>query len=205
MKDLLISIVVFILVLFTSVFVLNALGASDSTVGGIAFFMFVTYFFLFLGHVREIIKEMNLLYVLSRGSKPGSLIRKIKGLTKRKKQYKKVSSKYESKVSDLFDSTAKVLISNQDTKQNNLKEEINKNKQLIEQYEKDYETKKKDKHNKISALMSQKMELIRKIEVSENSKRKKIDALKKDISDERSIYKDLKSRHKLIAKWVKNR
>ena len=57
----------------------------------------------------------------------------------------------------------------------------------------------------ILELMDAKKELIKKVEASEKSKRQKIDELKKNISEEKNLFKELQSRHTLIAKWVKNR
>ena len=153
----------------------------------------------------EIIKERNPLYTLSRGTKPGSLIRRISNLPSRKKQYQKLSDIYENKARDIVSSSAELLITEQDEKLENLKKAINKNKKIIEKNEIETQKKKKDKENKILELMDAKKELIKKVEGSEKSKRKKIDELKKNISDEKNLYKDLQSRHTLIAKWVKNR
>ena len=199
MKDLLISFVIFFFTLFVATGLLMAIDASNKAVGNVFSGLILIYLYLFFSHLYEMIKEINLLYTLSRGSKPGSsAIRRIKGLASRKKQYQKLSDTYEHKFRDLFNSSAELLITEQNAKQEDFKKEIEKNKKEIKK-------KKNDKNNKIKELEDAKKELIKKVETSEKSKRKKIDILKKDISKEKNIYKELQNRHKLIDKWVKNR
>ena len=205
MKNLFISIViVFFTLLFLVVF-FGAIGASNTTDGLIYFILLLTYFFLFCGHLYEIIKERNPLYTLSRGTKPGSFIGRISSLASRKKQYQKLSDIYENKISEIINSSADLLITEQNSKQKDLQEAIDANKKTIEKNEIEIEKKKKDKDNLILELLDAKKELIKKIEASEESKRKKIDELKKNISEEKNLFKELQSRHTLIAKWVKNR
>ncbi|MBT5863513.1 MAG: hypothetical protein HOH39_03885 [Gammaproteobacteria bacterium] len=205
MKNLFISIVIFVSVSFFLLMILVAIGASAGVVGLVTLVLALIYLYLFCSHLYEIIKERNPLYTLSRGTKPGSLIRRISNLQSRKKQYQKLSDIYENKARDIVSSSAELLITEQDEKLENLKKAINKNKKIIEKNEIETQKKKKDKENKILELMDAKKELIKKVEGSEKSKRKKIDELKKNISDEKNLYKDLQSRHTLIAKWVKNR
>ena len=205
MKNLFISIVIFFFVSFFLLMILLAIGAGDGVIGLVASVLTLIYLYLFCSHLYEIIKERNPLYTLSRGTKPGSLIRRISNLPSRKKQYQKLSDIYENKARDIFNSSAELLITEQDAKQENLKKAIDKNKEIIEKNEIETQKKKKDKENKILELLNTKKELIKKIETSEKSKRKKIDELKKNISGEKNLYKELQSRHKLIAKWVKNR
>ena len=205
MKNLFISIVIFVSVSFFLLMILVAIGASAGVVGLVTLVLALIYLYLFCSHLYEIIKERNPLYTLSRGTKPGSLIRRISNLPSRKKQYQKLSDIYENKARDIVSSSAELLITEQDEKLENLKKAINKNKKIIEKNEIETQKKKKDKENKILELLNTKKELIKKIETSEKSKRKKIDELKKNISDEKNLYKDLQSRHTLIAKWVKNR
>jgi len=205
MKNLFISIVIFVSVSFFLLMILVAIGASAGVVGLVTLVLALIYLYLFCSHLYEIIKERNPLYTLSRGTKPGSLIRRISNLPSRKKQYQKLSDIYENKARDIVSSSAELLITEQDEKLENLKKAINKNKKIIEKNEIETQKKKKDKENKILELMDAKKELIKKVEGSEKSKRKKIDELKKNISDEKNLYKDLQSRHTLIAKWVKNR
>ncbi|MBT6733945.1 MAG: hypothetical protein HOA76_01415 [Gammaproteobacteria bacterium] len=205
MKNLFISIVIFVSVSFFLLMILVAIGASAGVVGLVTLVLALIYLYLFCSHLYEIIKERNPLYTLSRGTKPGSLIRRISNLPSRKKQYQKLSDIYENKARDIVSSSAELLIIEQDEKLENLKKAINKNKKIIEKNEIETQKKKKDKENKILELMDAKKELIKKVEGSEKSKRKKIDELKKNISDEKNLYKDLQSRHTLIAKWVKNR
>jgi hypothetical protein len=205
MKNLFISIVIFVSVSFFLLMILVAIGASAGVVGLVTLVLALIYLYLFCSHLYEIIKERNPLYTLSRGTKPGSLIRRISNLPSRKKQYQKLSDIYENKARDIVSGSAELLITEQDEKLENLKKAINKNKKIIEKNEIETQKKKKDKENKILELMDAKKELIKKVEGSEKSKRKKIDELKKNISDEKNLYKDLQSRHTLIAKWVKNR
>ena len=205
MKNLFISIVIFVSVSFFLLMILVAIGASAGVVGLVTLVLALIYLYLFCSHLYEIIKERNPLYTLSRGTKPGSLIRRISNLPSRKKQYQKLSDIYENRARDIVSSSAELLITEQDEKLENLKKAINKNKKIIEKNEIETQKKKKDKENKILELMDAKKELIKKVEGSEKSKRKKIDELKKNISDEKNLYKDLQSRHTLIAKWVKNR
>ena len=206
MKDLLISFVIFFFTLFVATGLLMAIDASNKAVGNVFSGLILIYLYLFFSHLYEMIKEINLLYTLSRGSKPGSsAIRRIKGLASRKKQYQKLSDAYEHKFRDFFNSSAELLITEQNAKQEDFKKEIEKNKKEIEKNKKEIKKKKKDKDNKILELMDAKKELIKKIETSEKSKRKQIDELKKNISEEKNLYKELQNRHKLIDKWVKNR
>ena len=205
MKNLFISIVIFFFVSFFLLMILLAIGAGDGVVGLVTSVLVLIYLYLFCSHLYEIIKERNPLYTLSRGTKPGSLIRRISNLPSRKEQYQKISDIYENKARDIFNSSAELLITEQDEKLENLKKAIDKNKEIIEKNEIETQKKKKDKENKILELLNTKKELIKKIETSEKSKRKKIDELKKNISEEKNLYKELQSRHKLIAKWVKNR
>lgn len=205
MKNLFISIVIFFFVSFFLLMILLAIGAGDGVVGLVTSVLVLIYLYLFCSHLYEIIKERNPLYTLSRGTKPGSLIRRISTLQSRKKQYQKLSDIYENKARDIFNSSAELLITEQNAKQEDLKKAIDKNKKIIEKNEIETEKKKKDKDNKILELLNTKKELIKKIETSEKSKRKKIDELKKNISEEKNLYKELQTRHKLIAKWVKNR
>lgn len=205
MKNLFISIIIFLLTLFFLTMILSAINASSTTIGGFAFLLIIIYFFLFCGHLYEMIKERDPLYILARGTEPGSLIRRISSLASRKKQYQKFIDIYENKIKEIINSSADLLITKQSTKQKDLKKAMDSNKKIIEKNKIEIEKKKNDKDNKILELMDAKKELIKKIEGSEESKRKKIDELKKNISDEKNLYKDLQSRHTLIAKWVKNR
>ena len=205
MKNLFISVVI---VFFTVMFLVLssvAIGANDAFVGFIVFVLLVTYFFLFCGHLYELIKERNPLYTLSRGTKPGSFIGRISSLASRKKQYQKLSDIYENKIREIINSSADLLITEHNSKQKDLQEAIDANKKTIEKNEIEIEKQKKDKDNMILELMDAKKELIKKVEASEKSKRQKIDELKKNISEEKNLFKDLQSRHTLIAKWVKNR
>ena len=205
MKNLFISIVI---VFFTVMFLVLssvAIGADDAFVGFIVFVLLVTYFFLFCGHLYELIKERDPLYTLSRGTKPGSFIGRISSLASRKKQYQKLSDIYENKIREIINSSADLLITEHNSKQKDLQEAIDANKKTIEKNEIEIEKQKKDKDNMILELMDAKKELIKKVEASEKSKRQKIDELKKNISEEKNLFKDLQSRHTLIAKWVKNR
>jgi len=205
MKNLFISIIIFLLTLFFLTMILSAINAGSTTIGGFAFLLIIIYFFLFCGHLYEMIKERDPLYILARGTEPGSLIRRISSLASRKKQYQKFIDIYENKIKEIINSSADLLITKQSTKQKDLKKAIDSNKKIIEKNKIEIEKKKNDKDNKILELMDAKKELIKKIEGSEESKRKKIDELKKNIADEKNLYKDLQSRHTLIAKWVKNR
>ena len=205
MKNLFISIIIFLLTLFFLTMILSAINAGSTTIGGFAFLLIIIYFFLFCGHLYEMIKERDPLYILARGTEPGSLIRRISSLASRKKQYQKFIDIYENKIKEIINSSADLLITKQSTKQKDLKKALDSNKKIIEKNKIEIEKKKNDKDNKILELMDAKKELIKKIEGSEESKRKKIDELKKNISDEKNLYKDLQSRHTLIAKWVKNR
>ena len=205
MKNLFISVVI---VFFTVMFLVLssvAIGADDAFVGFIVFVLLVTYFFLFCGHLYELIKERDPLYTLSRGTKPGSFIGRISSLASRKKQYQKLSDIYENKIREIINSSADLLITEHNSKQKDLQEAIDANKKTIEKNEIEIEKQKKDKDNMILELMDAKKELIKKVEASEKSKRQKIDELKKNISEEKNLFKDLQSRHTLIAKWVKNR
>lgn len=205
MKNLFISIIIFLLTLFFLTMILSAINAGSTTIGGFAFLLIIIYFFLFCGHLYEMIKERDPLYILARGTEPGSLIRRISSLASRKKQYQKFIDIYENKIKEIINSSADLLITKQSTKQKDLKKAMDSNKKIIEKNKIEIEKKKNDKDNKILELMDAKKELIKKIEGSEESKRKKIDELKKNIADEKNLYKDLQSRHTLIAKWVKNR
>ena len=205
MKNLFISIIIFLLTLFFLTMILSAINAGSTTIGGFAFLLIIIYFFLFCGHLYEMIKERDPLYILARGIEPGSLIRRISSLASRKKQYQKFIDIYENKIKEIINSSADLLITKQSTKQKDLKKALDSNKKIIEKNKIEIEKKKNDKDNKILELMDAKKELIKKVEVSEKSKRKKIDELKQNISDEKNLYKDLQSRHTLIAKWVKNR
>lgn len=205
MKNLFISIIIFLLTLFFLTMILSAINAGSTTIGGFAFLLIIIYFFLFCGHLYEMIKERDPLYILARGTEPGSLIRRISSLASRKKQYQKFIDIYENKIKEIINSSADLLITKHSTKQKDLKKAMDSNKKIIEKNKIEIEKKKNDKDNKILELMDAKKELIKKIEGSEESKRKKIDELKKNISDEKNLYKDLQSRHTLIAKWVKNR
>ena len=205
MKNLFISIVI---VFFTVMFLVLssvAIGAGNAFLGFIVFVLLVTYFFLFCGHLYELIKERNPLYTLSRGTKPGSFIGRISSLASRKKQYQKLSDIYENKIREIINSSADLLITEHYSKQKDLQEAIDANKKTIEKNEIEIEKQKKDKDSMILELMDAKKELIKKVEASEKSKRQKIDELKKNISEEKNLFKDLQSRHTLIAKWVKNR
>ena len=205
MKNLFISIVI---VFFTVMFLVLssvAIGAGNAFLGFIVFVLLVTYFFLFCGHLYELIKERNPLYTLSRGTKPGSFIGRISSLASRKKQYQKLSDIYENKIREIINSSADLLITEHNSKQKDLQEAIDANKKTIEKNEIEIEKQKKDKDSMILELMDAKKELIKKVEASEKSKRQKIDELKKNISEEKNLFKDLQSRHTLIAKWVKNR
>ena len=205
MKNLFISVVI---VFFTVMFLVLssvAIGADDAFVGFIVFVLLVTYFFLFCGHLYELIKERDPLYTLSRGTKPGSFIGRISSLASRKKQYQKLSDIYENKIREIINSSADLLITEHNSKQKDLQEAIDANKKTIEKNEIEIEKQKKDKDSMILELMDAKKELIKKVEASEKSKRQKIDELKKNISEEKNLFKDLQSRHTLIAKWVKNR
>ena len=205
MKNLFISIVI---VFFTVMFLVLssvAIGAGNAFLGFIVFVLLVTYFFLFCGHLYELIKERNPLYTLSRGTKPGSFIGRISSLASRKKQYQKLSDIYENKIREIINSSADLLITEHNSKQKELQQAIDANKKTIEKNEIEIEKQKKDKDNMILELMDAKKELIKKVEASEKSKRQKIDELKKNISEEKNLFKDLQSRHTLIAKWVKNR
>ena len=205
MKNLFISIIIFLLTLFFLTMILSAINAGSTMIGGFAFLLIIIYFFLFCGHLYEMIKERDPLYILARGTEPGSLIRRISSLASRKKQYQKFIDIYENKIKEIINSSADLLITKQSTKQKDLKKALDSNKKIIEKNKIEIEKKKNDKDNKILELMDAKKELIKKVEVSEKSKRKKIDELKQNISDEKNLYKDLQSRHTLIAKWVKNR
>ena len=205
MKNLFISIIIFLLTLFFLTMILSAINAGSTTIGGFAFLLIIIYFFLFCGHLYEMIKERDPLYILARGTEPGSLIRRISSLASRKKQYQKFIDIYENNIKEIINSSADLLITKQSTKQKDLKKALDSNKKIIEKNKIEIEKKKNDKDNKILELMDAKKELIKKVEVSEKSKRKKIDELKQNISDEKNLYKDLQSRHTLIAKWVKNR
>ena len=205
MKNLFISIVI---VFFTVMFLVLssvAIGADDAFVGFIVIVLLVTYFFLFCGHLYELIKERNPLYTLSRGTKPGSFIGRISSLASRKKQYQKILDIYENEIRELINSSVDLLITEHNSKQKDLQEAIDANKEKIEKNEIEIEKQKKDKDNMILELMDAKKELIKKVEASEKSKRQKIDELKKNISEEKNLFKELQSRHTLIAKWVKNR
>lgn len=205
MKNLIISIVI---VFFTVMFLVLssvAIGADDAFVGFIVLVLLVTYFFLFCGHLYELIKERNPLYTLSRGTKPGSFIGRISSLASRKKQYQKILDIYENEIRELINSSVDLLITEHNSKQKDLQEAIDANKEKIEKNEIEIEKQKKDKDNMILELMDAKKELIKKVEASEKSKRQKIDELKKNISEEKNLFKELQSRHTLIAKWVKNR
>jgi len=205
MKNLFISVVI---VFFTVMFLVLssvAIGAGNAFLGFIVFVLLVTYFFLFCGHLYELIKERNPLYTLSRGTKPGSFIGRISSLASRKKQYQKLSDIYENKIREIINSSADLLITEHNSKQKDLQEAIDANKKTIEKNEIEIEKQKKDKDSMILELMDAKKELIKKVEASEKSKRQKIDELKKNISEEKNLFKDLQSRHTLIAKWVKNR
>lgn len=205
MKNLFISIVI---VFFTVMFLVLssvAIGADDAFVGFIVVVLLVTYFFLFCGHLYELIKERNPLYTLSRGTKPGSFIGRISSLASRKKQYQKILDIYENEIRELINSSVDLLITEHNSKQKDLQEAIDANKEKIEKNEIEIEKQKKDKDNMILELMDAKKELIKKVEASEKSKRQKIDELKKNISEEKNLFKELQSRHTLIAKWVKNR
>lgn len=205
MKNLFISIVI---VFFTVMFLVLssvAIGADDAFVGFIVLVLLVTYFFLFCGHLYELIKERNPLYTLSRGTKPGSFIGRISSLASRKKQYQKILDIYENEIRELINSSVDLLITEHNSKQKDLQEAIDANKEKIEKNEIEIEKQKKDKDNMILELMDAKKELIKKVEASEKSKRQKIDELKKNISEEKNLFKELQSRHTLIAKWVKNR
>ena len=205
MKNLFISVVI---VFFTVMFLVLssvAIGADNAFVGFIVFVLLVTYFFLFCGHLYELIKERNPLYTLSRGTKPGSFIGRISSLASRKKQYQKLSDIYENKIREIINSSADLLITEHNSKQKELQQAIDANKKTIEKNEIEIEKQKKDKDSMILELMDAKKELIKKVEASEKSKRQKIDELKKNISEEKNLFKDLQSRHTLIAKWVKNR
>lgn len=205
MKNLFISIVI---VFFTVMFLVLssvAIGADDAFVGFIVLVLLVTYFFLFCGHLYELIKERNPLYTLSRGTKPGSFIGRISSLASRKKQYQKILDIYENEIRELINSSVDLIITEHNSKQKDLQEAIDANKEKIEKNEIEIEKQKKDKDNMILELMDAKKELIKKVEASEKSKRQKIDELKKNISEEKNLFKELQSRHTLIAKWVKNR
>ena len=205
MKNLFISVVI---VFFTVMFLVLssvAIGAGNAFLGFIVFVLLVTYFFLFCGHLYELIKERNPLYTLSRGTKPGSFIGRISSLASRKKQYQKLSDIYENKIREIINSSADLLITEHNSKQKELQQAIDANKKTIEKNEIEIEKQKKDKDSMILELMDAKKELIKKVEASEKSKRQKIDELKKNISEEKNLFKDLQSRHTLIAKWVKNR
>ena len=205
MKNLFISIVI---VFFTVMFLVLssvAIGADDAFVGFIVVVLLVTYFFLFCGHLYELIKERNPLYTLSRGTKPGSFIGRISSLASRKKQYQKILDIYENEIRELINSSVDLIITEHNSKQKDLQEAIDANKEKIEKNEIEIEKQKKDKDNMILELMDAKKELIKKVEASEKSKRQKIDELKKNISEEKNLFKELQSRHTLIAKWVKNR
>ena len=108
----------------------------------------------------EIIKERNPLYTLSRGTKPGSFIGRISSLASRKKQYQKLSDIYENKISEIINSSADLLITEQNSKQKDLQEAIDANKKTIEKNEIEIEKKKKDKDNLILELMDAKKEFI---------------------------------------------
>ena len=205
MKNLLISIIIFFLTLFFLTMILSVINAGSTTIGGFAILLIIIYFFLFCGHLYEMIKERDPLYIIARGTEPGSLIRRISSLASRKKQYQKFIDIYENKISDIINSSADLLIAEQNTKQKNLQEAIDANKKIMEKNEIEIEKKKKDKDNLILELMDAKKELIKKVEASEESKRKKIDELKKNITEEKNLFKELQTRHTLIAKWVKNR
>ena len=205
MKNLFISIIIFLLTLFFLTMILSAINAGSTTIGGFAFLLIIIYFFLFCGHLYEMIKERDPLYILARGTEPGSLIRRISSLASRKKQYQKFIDIYENNIKEIINSSADLLITKQSTKQKDLKKALDSNKKIIEKNKIEIDKKNNDKDNKILELMDAKKELIKKVEVSEKSKRKKIDELKQNISDEKNLYKDLQSRHTLIAKWVKNR
>ena len=86
MKNLFISIIIFLLTLFFLTMILSAINAGSTTIGGFAFLLIIIYFFLFCGHLYEMIKERDPLYILARGIEPGSLIRRISSLASRKKQ-----------------------------------------------------------------------------------------------------------------------
>jgi Ca2+/Na+ antiporter len=205
MKELFISILIFLFAFISIPLLINGIGFDDAIVGMSIVAICFIYIILFFKHVKEMIQEKNLLYVLSRGNKSGSFIRKIKSLTSRKKQYQELLAEYEHKFRDLLNSSADQLITVQNSKQVFLKNEISNEQRAIEQIEKETEEKMKEKNNIILELVREKEELIKRIEAAEKSKRKKIDTLKKNISKEKNLYKELQTRHKLIDKWVNNR